>query len=138
MKQKQLARTFLKVGKIINIILLPVFAVLLVVFIIIDSVAIAAAVADGNDAAIAAASSALGSAIFGYTFTIVCLIVALILNSRASAILERAKSKAEARPGAIMAIVAGALVTLFPIASGVLMLVMKEEDWSAREEEPRE
>ena len=48
MKLKQLARTFLKVGKIINIILIPVFAVLLVVFIIINSVAIAAAVADAG------------------------------------------------------------------------------------------
>ena len=137
MKLKRLARTFLKVGKIINIILIPLFAVLLLVLSIIDIVAIVtatAAVADGADAQVlAGAIGALVGVIVTYTLLLVCVIVAFVLNKKASAILETAKSKAEAKPGAIMAIVAGALVTCFPIASGIMMLIMKDEDWTAEE-----
>ena len=133
MKLKQLAGTFLKVGKIINIILLPVFAILLVVFTIIDIVAIVgavAAVSDGADAStIGVAVGALIGVIIGYGFAIVCLIVALILNAKASTILVTAQSKQEAKKGAIMAIVAGVLVTVFPLVAGILMLCTKEEDW---------
>lgn len=136
MKLKQLARTFLKVGKIINIILIPVFAVLFVVFLIVGIVGIAAAAAEGSDAAPAIAS--MVTSLVTYFIFVVVLIVALVLNKKAQIALETAKSKAEARPGAIMAIVAGALVTLFPIASGVMMLIMKDEDWAAEEpEQPR-
>lgn len=137
MKLRQLARTFLKVGKIINIVLLALFAVLLVVFTIIGIVAIAAASAAADpDAALAAAVSGLLGALFGYGFTLVALVVALILNGKAQAITGNAKSKAEAKPGAIMAIVAGALVTAFPIASGILLLCTKEEDWNESLEQP--
>ena len=137
MRNKQLAATFLRVGKIINIVLLILFPVLLLIFAIIAIVAIVGAAAAADpDAALAAAVSSLLSAIFGYGFALVCVIVSFILNARASRVLANAKSKAEAKPGAIMAIVSGALMTLFPIASGILMLTTREEDWGEGEAEP--
>ena len=137
MKQRQLANTFLKVGRIINIVLLGLFALLLVIFAIVAIVAIAAASAAADpDAALATAVASLLRALFGYGFSLVALVVALILNGKATRILNNAKSKEEAKPGAIMAIVSGALITLLPIASGILILTTKEEDWGEARPEP--
>ncbi len=134
MKLKQLSKTFLKVGKIINLVLIPLFAVLLIVFLILDIVGIGKAV--GNDEAVVAAVGDLVGHIITYSLLTVFCIVALILNLKADNILETAQSKEEAKKGAIMAIVAGALVTTFPIVSGILMLCTKEEDWGQPQETP--
>ena len=140
MKLRQLARTFLKVGKIINIILIPLFALLLLILTIVDIVAIGTLTAAGyvaNDPEMVVAVGNLISVIVSYVILLVCVIVALILNGKAQVITENAKSKEEAKPGAIMAIVAGALVTAFPIASGILLLCTKEEDWKEPLEQPQ-
>ena len=139
MKLRQLARTFLKVGRIINIILIPLFALLLVIFTIVDIVAIGTAATAGyaaSDPEMVAAVSALVGVLVSYILLLVCVIVALILNKKAGTIIENAKSKEEAKPGAIMAIVSGVLVTAFPIATGVLILCTKEEDWKQPLDQP--
>ena len=121
MKKIKLAKTFLKVGKIISIVLIPVLAVAFLISLIVGI--------------ILAISEDTAGAITSMTFSIDCFvysilsIVSLVLNLKATNLLENAKCKADIKKPAVLAIVAGALVSTFPIASGVLLFCTKDEDY---------
>lgn len=62
-------------------------------------------------------------------FLIPVPIISMELAKVAIGDLEKAQNKDEARQGAILAIVAGALGSKFSIASGVMMLCMKDSHY---------
>ena len=137
MRLKHLSKTFLKVGKIINIVLIPLFAVLLIVLSIVDGVRLAQAVAEeATEEVIAARAAALGATISTYIILLILAIAAIILLKIGKGKVEAAKAKRDAIPGAVLLIVSGALLTVFPIASGILLLCTKESDWGEKAEEP--
>ena len=131
---KNKARTFLKVQKILSIVFLIVIALAGLITMIVGIVTMAAgAVAAETDEARAAALAAGGSAIgagVGMLFYIVFAIIALIFGKIAKNALETSKTREEARKGAIFGIVAGALCGIFGIPAGIIMLVMKDEDYA--------
>lgn len=136
MTKFKLSKTFLKVGKILAIVGMAVFAVCFLVFTILGIVGIvAAAASEGTDEEIAEAVGAavlvLVGAIIEYLLLAAACLVSLILNSVASKGLAKATSKAEAKKPAILAIVSGALITTFGIPAGILLLCTNDKDWEA-------
>lgn len=129
---KKLARTFLKVGSIIALVAIIAFALTFVIEIIAMIVNFVRAAANEDDFYVGLALSNLGTAIWMIVLEAFAIFNAIVLPNCART-LNNAKSKAEAKKAAIMAIVAGALLTEFPVVSGILMLVMKDEAYAAEE-----
>lgn len=129
---KKLAKTFLKVGAIIALIAIIVFAVVFVIEIIAMIVNFIRAAANDSDAYVDLALGNLGDAILMLVLEAVAIFNVIVIPNCART-LNKAKTKAEAKKAAIMAIVAGALLTEFPVAAGILMLVMKDEHYAAQE-----
>lgn len=127
---KKTAKTFLKVGKILNIIAIICMSVTFlvgVILLIIGGVEAAAGETELGAATVASGVECLVSGIIWTGFEI----ASLILNGIATKEISNAKCKAEAKKGAIMAIVSGAIGSAFPIASGIFCLVMSEEAFKA-------
>lgn len=142
---KNTARTFLKVQKILSIIFLIAVALAgLIVMIVGIATMVGGAVAGETEEAKAAAIAAGGSMVgggIGMMFYIVFGILALVFGKIAKRALEESKTREEARKGAIFGIVAGALCGIFGIPAGIMMLVMKDEDYAEgapAEEKPAE
>ena len=131
MKKYKLVNTFLKVGKIIAIVLIPVFALLFIVFTIIGSLNVTGAIAaHQSDEEIALQVAALVSWIVDFLTLTVLSILSLVFNGVASKGVIAASSKAEIKKPAIFAIVSGACITLFGIPAGIIALTMKDEDFA--------
>ncbi|MCF0107942.1 MAG: hypothetical protein HUJ59_02930 [Bacilli bacterium] len=127
---KKLSKTFLKVQKIISIIMIPLFAL----------VALSGAICAGVGAAMVAggeeeAGNALivaASGCHAFWFWLVAAIASTVLVSIGSKKIAAAKTKAEAKSGAILAIVSIVALGLpFGAIAGIFCLAMKEEDFQA-------
>ena len=138
MKKFKLVNTFLKVGKIIAIVCIPLFALLLVIFTVLGIIGILnVTTANGTDEELAVAIGVLISNIIQYVLFEAFAIVGLVLNSVAAKGVKAASSKAEIKKPAILAIVSGALFTLFGIPAGIIALTMSDEDFAkANAEKP--
>lgn len=115
-----------KVFAIISIVLITLMAI---GYIVAGSIMMGLNIAMEDEKQIAlfsAGSSLLGGGI-GMIFVIPIPIVALNFVNIAMHDLETAQSRSEARKGAILAIVAGAICTGFSIPAGVMMLCMRDE-----------
>lgn len=139
---KKTAGIFLKVQKILSIIELIAFALAGLIMFIIGLVGIiggaVAAQGEGEAAEAGKAAMAAGAGTLGGGITFICLIVlpilGLVFTKIAKKALDESKTREEARKGAIFGIVAGVITELlFGIAAGILMLVMKDEDYAGQE-----
>lgn len=142
---KKLANTFFKVAKILDIVAIVLYAF----FTIVNTVGLineikALAVHRANGAEeyiIQEGVLFVAYGVFYVIFTIVCIalcVVALILVNKCKNTLNTAKTKAEAKKMAIVAIVTGALSTGFAAVAGILMLCMKDEDYAGNVVEVKE
>ncbi len=135
---KKLANTFFKVAKILDIVAIVGYAFLTVVNIIgfvneVDQ--LLAKQASGAEEyiiqeGVLLVAYSVVSVITTVVFLALC-IVALVLVGKCKNTLNTAKSKAEAKKMAIVAIVTGALSTAFAAVAGILMLCMKDEDYAS-------
>lgn len=140
---KRTAGILLKVQKILSIIELVAFIVIGIILFIVGVVGVVSAAAgEGTDEAKAAAAAAAAGSIAGGIVLIVLIvlpILAMVFTNIAIRALNESKTRAEARKGAIFAIVAGAITELiFGIPAGIIMLVMKDEDYNAGHQEAAE
>ncbi len=139
---KNTARKFLKVQKILSVVFLIVMAVAGLITLIVGIVTMAAGVvAAGEDesaraAAIAAGGGMIGGGI-GMMAYIVFGILGIVFGRIAANALETSKTREEARKGAILGIVGGALCGIFGIPGGIIMLVMKDEDYAEGAQEAK-
>lgn len=135
---KKLAKTFLKVGKIIGLIAVigcGIGLLVTLILLIVAGVAAAAANATGDADAIAAGAAGVAAATTSFVSCLIWTAVelaGLILNVKATQEITAAQCKACAKKGAIMAIISGALsCTVFAAVSGVFCLVMSEEQFKS-------
>ena len=129
---KRTARGFLIAQKVIGIILIVVFAILPVVFVIAGPIMMVQGNFNGSEDEIALATAGLTLLVDGIVFALVVLplaVVSRVLNEIAIRTLNNAKSRDEARKGAVCSIVSGALMGVFGIPAGVLMLVMNDSHY---------
>ena len=135
---KRTASIFLKVQMILSIIMLAALVITGFVMVIVGIVDVVGGfMMDGSEvgeevrqAAISAGGGLIGGGI-GVTCAIVLPILSLVFVKIARKALEESKTREEARKGAILAIVSGAITELgFGIAAGILMLVMKDEHYA--------
>jgi len=126
---KRTARGLLIAQKVIGIILIVLFAILPVAFVIAGPIMMVQGDFNGSEDELALATAGLTLLIEGIVFAIVVLplaVVSRVLNGIAIRTLNNAKSRDEARKGAICSIVSGALMGVFGIPAGVIMLVMND------------
>ena len=129
---KNTAKTFIKVGRILEILLLALSVLLTVIAIIVfivGGIEMAAAEGDADLEALAGATLAAGGSLIGASIPMfICALAGLIILGIGSKKVGEAKCKACARTGAILLIVAGVVGwTVFPAVAGVFYLVMREE-----------
>ena len=140
---KRTAGIFLKVQKILSIIELVAFIIIGIILVIVGIVGVIGALGgEGTDEARAAAAAAAAGSIAGGIVLIVLIvlpILALVFTKISIRALNESKTRAEARKGAILAIVSGAITDLiFGIPAGIIMLVMKDEDYNEGHQEVAE
>ena len=134
---KKAAHAFLTAEKVLDIIGIVLFAILSLGLIIAGSVMMAVNSSFEDEKVISlfyVGVELLGSG-FGLLFSIPVFIVALVLTNIAKKALETSKTRAEARKGAVCAIVAGAISNTFGIPAGVLMLCMKDAKYQEQSNE---
>ena len=134
---KKAAHGLLTAEKVFDIIGIVLYAVLSIVMIIPGAILMGANVGLDNEETIALFST--GASLLGYgvglLLSIPVFIASLILVHHARVALETSKTRAEARKGAVCAIVAGALANNFAIPAGVLMLCMKDAKYQEQSNE---
>lgn len=121
----------LRVGKIVDIVVLVIVAVVgvivLPISLIVTAAGIAAEIAEGGDAELLAAIGGLVVNIVQLIIYLVLCIVALVLLKKINRGYAVAKNKEENKKWAIMAIVSGALSTGLVLVAGILMLLLPED-----------
>lgn len=134
---KKAAHAFLTAEKVLDIIGIVLFAILSLGLIIAGSVmmAVNSSFEDEKVISLFYVGVELLSSGFGLLFSIPVFIVALILTNIAKKALGTSKTRAEARKGAVCAIVAGAISNTFGIPAGVLMLCMKDAKYQEQSDE---
>ena len=132
---KKASHGLLTAEKVFDIIYIVVFALCIVGFLIAGIFMMIYNVAMEDETQIAlfsVGSTYLGIGV-GFIFALPLPIIALNFTKKALRTLENAQSKAEARPGAILAIVAGVLCAGFSIPAGVMMICMKDSAYCDKE-----
>ena len=133
MSKKRLARNFLVADRVLNIIGLAMFMIIPVVLLVVGIVLMAKGDFNGTKEEVNQAILGLSVLISGVTTFFVGVplsVLALVFNGVAMRGLAKAKSKAEGRKPAILGIIGGALIGTFGIPAGIIMLVMKDSDYS--------
>lgn len=127
---KKTAHAFLTIQKILFIIYIVVFAICFVTFLFIGVPMMVINIAHETEEQIAlfATGSVFTYSSIFFLFALPIYIVALCLLRQSKDALETAKSRKEARKGAIIALIVGVITEgYFAIAAGVMMLVMKNK-----------
>ena len=124
---KNLARTFLKIGKILTIISIAICAFFFGLFLIltVTGFEMTDIEEEFEEAGIVVGSIGVVFTVF-FGIMLALSIVSIALNKAAYRGLNNAKTKKQLIGPAIMAIISGMLFAELPIVSGILMLVMKE------------
>lgn len=128
---KKTAHAFLTTQKVLDIIGIILFAIISIGLIIPGSILMGIYSAMDNDETIALFTTGvcLLSVGGGLLLSIPAFIASLILTRHARLALENSKTRAEAKKGAICAIVAGAISNTIAIPAGVLMLCMNDSKY---------
>lgn len=123
-----LIRKFLKIQKIVDIVVICLWALLF----LINSIILIVRLIAGDPV-----STWIGDVIRDLIFA-GAAVASLIILPKAEEGFEKATNKAEAKNPGILAIVAGALGEIpFGVAAGILMLVMNEEGYAAKNAEAK-
>ena len=132
---KRASHGLLTAEKVFDIIYIVLFAFFVVGFIIAGvSLMVVNAPLETEEqiALFSVGSTYLGLGI-GFIFALPLPIISLQFTKIALRTLESAQSREEAKKGAILAIVAGALCTGFSIPAGIMMLCMKDSAYCDKE-----
>ena len=127
-KASHILLTVEKILDIITLVLLPFLSLILIIFGVVFLIRNGATETEEQLALYVAGWQLLGSGI-GVLFALPFPIISLIFANKALHTLETANSKEEARTGATLGIISGALGNNFGIPAGIMMLVMKDEQY---------
>lgn len=130
-KASHILLTVEKVFDIITLVLLPFLSLILIIFGVVFLIRNGATETEEQLALYVAGWQLLGSGI-GVLFALPFPIISLVFVNKALYALENANSREEARTGAILGIVAGALGNNFGIPAGIMMLCMKDETYQQK------
>ena len=122
---KNASRTMMKVGRIFNIIFIPLFGLLAVILFIVGIVGVTAAIVEENAEALAAAYTSIAYAVF-FIFALIFNIVALIICTKKNNEIEAGNNEVAPR---VFLIVFGALSdNPFYILAGIFSLVARSQE----------
>ena len=130
-KASHILLTVEKVFDIITLVLFPFISIILIIFGIVLLVRNGELADEAQISLFVAGWELLGSGI-GILFALPCPIISLIFVNKALYALENSNTKEEAKKGAILGIVAGALGNNFAIPAGIMMLCMKDEAYQQK------
>jgi hypothetical protein len=122
---KNASRTMMKIGRIFNIIFIPLFALLAVILMIVGLAGIVAGTVDSNQDAVAAGVTSVAYAVF-FIFAVIFNIVALIICTKKNNEIEAGNNEVAPR---VFIIVFGALSdNPFYILAGIFSLVARSQE----------